>query len=131
MTVPVADLRYYRLIRHVVVRALANQYFALEAIKRVAEGQSPADVCREMRVGKNVLRGWIQRVQEAYGTFGWEPAFLAAYELVRHRVEPIIVLSGDGLRCSLCGARVTFQTAAPHVASRHDSLVCRFSRELL
>ncbi len=131
MTVPVADLRFYRLIRHVVIRALANQYVALEAVKRVAEGWSPADVCREMRVGKNVLRGWIQRVQEAYGLFGWEPAFLAAYELVRRRVEPVVVLSSDGLICRLCGARLTPSVAAPHVASRHDSLVRRLSRELL
>jgi len=113
-----------RLCQHVVVRALANQYRVLFALADVARGDSPSEVSRRYGVSKFRLRGWVQRVQEAAGLFGWEVKYLRVLrELLVMRVEPVLLLTRDGMRCAICGTSVTEGKAASHVAGRHKDVV--------
>ncbi len=112
-----------RLCRHVVARALANQFVVLWALADVARGDSPSVVSRRYGVSKSRLRGWIQRVQEATGVFGWERKYLCVYEaLLRMRVRPVVSLTRSGLRCTLCGFTIR-EYVMNHVVGVHSDVV--------
>ncbi|MEM0093690.1 MAG: hypothetical protein QW753_04890 [Thermofilum sp.] len=113
-------------VRKLVVWSLAGDLEAVEAARLYFAGLSPSEIVHELgapRTRKIALRGKIQRL-------GTGPVAATAVAVFRRPVDPVVVKTGGGYICLLCGRAVGGRPVS-HVARNHSDVVEKLVGEVL
>ena len=115
--------RLIRLLRYLVVRALAGKHYIAEIARMYfVDNESPGSIAAVFGLSKQSVRGYIQRVEEMCGGFRRARALVRLVTDEVMKVRSIFVKRDDGfLECSVCGYITRYPER--HVERAHPEIV--------